>query len=159
MPLIQTNSTVDQQKHRFTGGLFNFFSDVHQPQLTANGGGSINNGGNTGDVSGNGRNPWLHMVKNQTGRVMQGGTDLVLTPINWFTNLTNNWYIKFLFIFYSSLYHCFSLFICRPLYLVCMTIIMCLVAFFYCTFKACIMKHLLLGRQSIPLPFTNFLKQ
>ncbi|CAF5047354.1 unnamed protein product, partial [Rotaria socialis] len=78
---------------------------------------------------------WLNMVKNQTGRVMQGGTDLILTPVNWLTNLTNNW----------------------PLYLVCMTIIMCLLAFFYCAFKTCIEKHLM-RRQSIPLPFANFFK-
>ncbi|CAF3452504.1 unnamed protein product, partial [Rotaria sp. Silwood2] len=99
------------------------------------GGSSINSSGNNGDLNQKGSDRWLNMVKNQTGRVMQGGTDLILTPVNWLTNLTNNW----------------------PLYLVCMTIIMCLLAFFYCAFKTCIEKHLM-RRQSIPLPFANFLK-
>ncbi|CAF5095536.1 unnamed protein product, partial [Rotaria magnacalcarata] len=128
--MIQTISIADQQHHQFRGGLFNFFSDINQPQLTAKHGSSINTGGNTDDLNGKGTDPWLHMAKNQTGRIMQGGTDLILTPVNWLTNLTNNW----------------------PLYLVCMTIIMCLLAFFYCSCKASIAKHFI-RRQSIPLPF------
>ncbi|CAF5085833.1 unnamed protein product, partial [Rotaria magnacalcarata] len=35
MPMIQTISIADQQHHQFRGGLFNFFSDINQPQLTA----------------------------------------------------------------------------------------------------------------------------
>lgn len=84
-----------QQQHRFRRGVINFLSDVNEPEIIADHGSSINLGGNTGDPNGkNTRDPWLHMVKHQTGRVVQGGTDLVLTPINWLTNLTNNWYLK-----------------------------------------------------------------
>jgi len=84
-----------QQQHRFRRGVINFFSDVNEPEIIADRGSSINLGGNTGDPNEkNTRDPWLHMVKHQTGRVVQGGTDLVLTPINWLTNLTNNWYVK-----------------------------------------------------------------
>ncbi|CAF4731144.1 unnamed protein product, partial [Rotaria socialis] len=55
-----------------------------------------------------GSDRWLNMVKNQTGRVMQGGTDLILTPVNWLTNLTNNWYLK---------KNCSSSYICLFVYL------------------------------------------
>ncbi|CAF5014576.1 unnamed protein product, partial [Rotaria socialis] len=124
-----------QQQHRFRRAWINFFSDETKTEVSAKGGSSINSSGNNGDLNEKGSDRWLNMVKNQTGRVMQGGTDLILTPVNWLTNLTNNW----------------------PLYLVCMTIIMCLLAFFYCAFKTCIEKHLM-RRQSIPLPFANFFK-
>lgn len=108
LPTILTIPMVDQQQqHRFRRGVINFLSDVNEPEIIADHGSSINLGGNTGDPNGkNTRDPWLHMVKHQTGRVMQGGTDLVLTPINWFTNLINNWYLKektisFIFIYNS----------------------------------------------------------
>ena len=96
LPTILTIPMVDQQQqHRFRRGVINFLSDVNEPEIIADHGSSINLGGNTGDPNGkNTRDPWLHMVKHQTGRVVQGGTDLVLTPINWLTNLTNNWYVK-----------------------------------------------------------------
>ncbi|CAF4267910.1 unnamed protein product, partial [Rotaria sordida] len=64
MPMIQTISIADQQHHQFRGGLFNFFSDINQPQLTAKHGSSINTGGNTDDLNGKGTDPWLHMAKN-----------------------------------------------------------------------------------------------
>ena len=102
-----------QQQHRFRRGVINFLSDVNEPEIIADHGSSINLGGNTGYPNEkNTRDPWLHMVKHQTGRVVQGGTDLVLTPINWLTNLTNNWYLKktisFIFI-YNSFFFCLFL--------------------------------------------------
>ncbi|CAF1497458.1 unnamed protein product [Adineta steineri] len=97
LPIIQTISIVDQQQqqqHRFRRAWINFFSDETKTEVSAKGGSSINSSGNNGDLNQKGSDRWLNMVKNQTGRVMQGGTDLILTPVNWLTNLTNNWYLK-----------------------------------------------------------------
>ncbi|CAF1551109.1 unnamed protein product [Adineta ricciae] len=94
LPIIQTISIVDQQQqqqHRFRRAWINFFSDETKTEVSAKGGSSINSSGNNGDLNQKGSDRWLNMVKNQTGRVMQGGTDLILTPVNWLTNLTNNW--------------------------------------------------------------------
>ncbi|CAF4011013.1 unnamed protein product, partial [Rotaria sp. Silwood1] len=30
---------------------------------------------------------WLGLVKNQTGRVIEGATDLVLTPVHWLAHM------------------------------------------------------------------------
>ena len=101
MSMIQTISMVDpqqqqqQQQRRFRRGLCNFFSDVNENKVSAKGGSTINIGGNTNDVSGKANGPWLDIAKNQTGRIMQGGTDLILTPVTWITNMMKNWYIKF----------------------------------------------------------------
>ena len=57
-------------------------------------GGTINIiNGKTDDPNEKRNGPWLHMVRNQTGRVMEGGTDLILTPISWLTNMTSYWYL------------------------------------------------------------------
>lgn len=93
-PMIITISSLDQQQHRFRRAFINFFSDVQQPQLTAKHGSSITIGSIQNNMTVKDTDPWLGMVKNQSSRIMQGGTDLVLTPVNWLTNVTNNWYIK-----------------------------------------------------------------
>ena len=94
IPWIGTMSTGDQQQYRYRRAWLNFFSDVKQTDITAKGSSSINmhgaidHGNGTRKVTG----PWLHMVKNQTGRIMEGGTDFILTPVTWITNLTTYWY-------------------------------------------------------------------
>ena len=92
LPIMLTISTADQQQHRFRR-FINVLTDQQTTELVAKHGSTINIavGGKTDAVNEKVRDPWLHMVKNQTGRIMEGGTDLVLTPINWLTNMTNYW--------------------------------------------------------------------
>lgn len=86
-----TMSTFHQQNLRFRRDFFNFFSDVYKPVLEANHGSSINIGSSQNNMTFKDTDHWLSMVKNQSGRIMQGGTDLALAPVNWLTNVTNNW--------------------------------------------------------------------
>jgi hypothetical protein len=83
MPMIQTQ-------------FINFFSDVKKTETKTEvkNGGTINIvNGKTDDLREQRSGPWLHTVRNQTGRIMEGGTDLVLTPISWLTNMTSYWYL------------------------------------------------------------------
>ncbi|CAF2889398.1 unnamed protein product [Rotaria sp. Silwood2] len=125
---------VDQQQTRFRRALINIFSDTNEKKVSANHGGTINMDSTHSNTSIKEADHWLSMIKNQGGHIMQGGTDLVLTPISWLTTITNNW----------------------PVYLVCITIILSLLAFFYCSFKACINKNLL--KNSIPIPLAHLFK-
>ncbi|CAF2075947.1 unnamed protein product, partial [Rotaria magnacalcarata] len=34
---------------------------------------------------------WLKLARNQTNRLVEGATDLVLTPVNWLAHITNYW--------------------------------------------------------------------
>ncbi|CAF3189518.1 unnamed protein product [Rotaria socialis] len=117
LPLIQTIPVDDQQpqRHRFRRGIFNFFSDIKKHDASGNIGSSVIVNDNVNDAESNkAKYAWLSMAKSQGSRLMQGGTDLALLPVNWLTNIVNNW----------------------PLYLICITIIMSLIAFLYCSCQA-----------------------
>ncbi|CAF2155166.1 unnamed protein product [Rotaria magnacalcarata] len=100
--MTMNRGTVSQRKHdkinefnmlakqRHRRGLINFFSDVHQPEIKAHDNAAIfiNNGGPDSNMQ---KSKWLNLFKNQTGRVITGAADLVLTPVHWLAHMRDYW--------------------------------------------------------------------
>ncbi|CAF4600709.1 unnamed protein product [Rotaria sp. Silwood2] len=90
--MVSTMSLVDQEQNRFRRAWINFMSDIKEKKVSANHGATINMDSTHSNTSNKEADHWLNMIKYQGGRVMQGGTDLILTPVSWLTTITNNWY-------------------------------------------------------------------
>ncbi|CAF1623623.1 unnamed protein product [Rotaria sp. Silwood1] len=70
--------------------LFNPFSEVNAPEYIARDQGTfIMSDTNARRHLSTGS--WLGLVKNQTGRVIEGATDLVLTPVHWLAHMREYW--------------------------------------------------------------------
>ncbi|CAF4863319.1 unnamed protein product [Rotaria magnacalcarata] len=77
-----------KQRHR--RGLINLFSDLHQPEINARDNGAIfiNNKGPDSNMQ---KSKWLSLFKNETGRVITGAADLLLTPVHWLAHMHDYW--------------------------------------------------------------------
>ncbi|CAF4406866.1 unnamed protein product [Rotaria magnacalcarata] len=81
------NTLVKERKRR---DFFNIFSDIHRPNIEARDSGTLIIG-NSDIYSSIPQATWLKLARNQTNRLVEGATDLVLTPVNWLAHITNYW--------------------------------------------------------------------
>ena len=86
------NNTINrfniQQRHRRQ--FISIFSDNYKPQIKVSDHGTlvINNNTQSSSVQ---SETWLKLIRSQSGRVMEGATDMVLTPVNWFKHVLDYW--------------------------------------------------------------------
>ncbi|CAF1164219.1 unnamed protein product [Rotaria sordida] len=84
------NVQVQQQQRYRRGLLFTAFSDVNKPQYNVRDHGSVNFGDSAALLH-KSKGNWLGLFRNQTGRVVEGATDLVLTPVHWLAHMRDYW--------------------------------------------------------------------
>ncbi|CAF1261660.1 unnamed protein product [Rotaria magnacalcarata] len=125
------NTLVKERKRR---DFFNIFSDIHRPNIEARDSGTLIIG-NSDIYSSIPQATWLKLARNQTNRLVEGATDLVLTPVNWLAHITNYW----------------------PFYIISAIIILSLITYLYCTFQARL-GHLMVNKQFDPALLTRFLQ-
>ncbi|CAF3280690.1 unnamed protein product [Rotaria socialis] len=125
------NTLVKERKRR---DFVNFFSDIHRPNIEARDSGTLIIG-NSDIYSSIPQATWLKLARNQTNRLVEGATDLVLTPVNWLAHITNYW----------------------PFYIISAIIILSLITYLYCTFQARL-GHLMVNKQFDPTLLTRFLQ-
>jgi hypothetical protein len=82
----------NQVKYRCQRSVINFLSDTNEPKhQSGDNSPIITTSDNVGPPSSAPANNWLKLIQQQTGRVVQGATDVVLTPVHWLTHMQTYW--------------------------------------------------------------------
>ncbi|CAF1030054.1 unnamed protein product [Adineta ricciae] len=116
LPLCSGNTNSfgsNRIQYRQRRSLWNFFSDTNEHRHQTGNNSPIFNVASGNDASSTTKtvaDSWLKMVKEQSGRIMEGATDVALTPVHWMQNISSYW----------------------PIYVICATIILILGTYIYC---------------------------
>lgn len=90
MAVLLVGFIVAQATSRHRRGLFNLFSDNHQPVYHTGDGSPVVIGNGDGSKMADAQN-WMNTLQQQTNRIIEGAGDVVMTPVNMLTHLKSYW--------------------------------------------------------------------
>ena len=90
MAVLLSGFILAQATTRHRRGLFNLFSDNHQPTYHTGNSSPVVVGDGDGSKTA-GAQHWMNTLHQQTNRILEGAGDVVMTPVNMLTHLKSYW--------------------------------------------------------------------